>query len=690
MSTPMTPEIIVATAAIQALSKSIVETFITPKLVKLEIFLNTKGKTHVHDYWKNQFSNYLTSYYEKYSIINTIAFNNQQRQIKDLYIPLTIYKDTPALPQSYKLKSYSDNLLPEIRKIMITDTAGMGKSTLSKNLFLSIIDQNKAIPILIELRRLNKGKKIIDEIVEQLGTLKGSVDKDFIFNIIDRGDFVFFFDGYDEIGPEDRPSVTTDMQSFISKANKNLFVITSRPDDSLTSFGDFMRFQIKPLHNDEAFELLRKYNNYGELSKILIDKVKEVITSVGEFLTNPLLVSLLYTAFEYKHTIPFKKHIFYRQVFDALFESHDLSKGDSFERSKIRKCVGLDIEDFHRILRSLGYECLKLSKTEFTRDEIIQLIKKSKHFCADIVFKENDFLRDITTSSPLFTVDGNYFKWSHKSLQEYFAAQFVHLDAKSIQSQILTRILSSKKIESYLNFLDLYYSIDPITFDNVVVKEILISYINFCDNNSKFSLIDEHDIAERYELTFLNDYVIVYTDSMPSVSYHLHKRLNNKSERDKFLRDSDIRERVTSKIFDTVTRKLGDGDDDSSEYRLYPSEESDEGTDKVYYAVLKIKPVTYILHMLDNKRGYSFLKSVSLGKKVTGLQLSGILENEAYVVDSNHDNILNSPVNFKNVTSLLKSYNTYHFVINLTKARQFLNKLEDKISISDESILNDL
>ncbi|WP_288423560.1 NACHT domain-containing protein [uncultured Spirosoma sp.] len=685
MTTPTS--ILVATAAAQALAKSIVETFITPKLVKLDNLISVKGKTHIHDYWKNQFSTYLVNYYEKYSIINTIAFNNQRRRLKDLYIPLTIVREFNAVSQLYEVTSYSDNLFPAVKKLLITDTAGMGKSTLTKLLFLSVIDQNKGIPVLIELRRLNKNKKVIDEIIDQLGTLEKVADKEFVFNIINRGDFIFFFDGYDEIKPEDMSHVTNDIQNFINKANKNLFVITSRPEESLVSFGDFIRFSISPLKNEEAFELLRKYNEYGELSKILITKIREVLPSVKEFLTNPLLVSLLYTAFEYKHTIPFKKHVFYRQVFDALFESHDLSKGDSFERSKIRRCVGLDIEDFHRILRSLGYECLKISKTEFTKDEMIQLINKSKRLCSDLSFKEHDFLKDITTSSPLFTVDGNYYKWSHKSLQEYFAAQFVHIDAKNLQSRILIKIITSQRAESYLNFLDLYHSIDPQTFENIVIKSILEAYVQFCNDN-KFYNISDDEIEKRLELTFLNNYYIVYGNVIPDSERGLYSRyINEESDTDDDERGAG--DEVTNKIFDSLIQKIGI--DDASEYRLYPRLDNEYKKEtKMYYTLLEIKPYAYILFLMFQKKQYNFFKPLiqkKLGDKFT---INGIPDYEAIMVDSDPESVLNDPSNFKKVTDLLVVNSAFNFLLDLKKSQEFINRLNRESSTNDELMLNDL
>ena len=75
----------------------------------------------------------------------------------------------------------------------------MGKSTISKKLLLSIIENNYGIPILIELRRLHKNKDIVQEIIEQLKPINEEVDKQLVLDLIKRGDFIFFFDGYDEI-----------------------------------------------------------------------------------------------------------------------------------------------------------------------------------------------------------------------------------------------------------------------------------------------------------------------------------------------------------------------------------------------------------------------------------------------------------------------------------------------------------
>jgi predicted NACHT family NTPase len=425
------------------LSKVVLETFLVPKFKEFRD--KWKRENNLIDYaFEDKFLEYLTSAYEKNGVLNTIAFKKKKVLLNDVYIPLTIQceerHELPRKRKSLTLTEFDDELFAESNKILITDTAGMGKSTLSKKLLISAIEKNKGVPVLIELRRLSKEKDIIDEILEQLNPINEKVNRQFILDLIKRGDFIFFFDGFDEISLSDRSNVTKQIQTFITKSRKNKFVLTSRPEDALSSFGDFLKYQIKPLIPEEAYSLIKKYDAEGNIGDLLISKIKEPETfeSIEEYLTTPLLVSLLFTAFEHKQRIPFKKHIFYRQVYDALFESHDLSKGDSFEREKHSK---LGSDEFHRVLRIFGYLCLtNENKIEFTRDELGTIVSRAIEFCPEINSSSTNFIKDLLITVPLFAKDGIYYKWSHKSLQEYFAAQFIYLDSKEKQNNILTHV----------------------------------------------------------------------------------------------------------------------------------------------------------------------------------------------------------------------------------------------------------
>jgi NACHT domain. len=90
------------------------------------------------------------------------------------------------------------------RKNLIVDTAGMGKSTLAKRIFVDLVEKKQYYPLLLELRRLSGDKGIIGGIeamleLPQYGMGVGELEK--LFSV---GNFVFIFDGFDEVPREER------------------------------------------------------------------------------------------------------------------------------------------------------------------------------------------------------------------------------------------------------------------------------------------------------------------------------------------------------------------------------------------------------------------------------------------------------------------------------------------------------
>lgn len=499
--------------ALKASISAIVRDIVSPKLVKFAESVELKADELLVPR-REHYEEYLTRTYKKYSILNTLACCNSQMNLKDVYVPLTIVNmsDITRSKKSFKVSAYPDDLLRDFNKLLVIDTAGMGKSTLSKRIYLDVIENGHGIPVFVELRRLSSERTILTEIVEQFSSLKEQINQELLLRFIETGGFVFIFDGYDEISLKEKETVTRDLQSFVEKtSNGNSFIMTSRPESSLSCFGDFKSFSIKPLTKKEAYELIRNYDKKGDTAKLLINQLKERgDAGIDEFLQNPLLVSLLFVAFDYKQTIPLKKHIFYRQVYDAYYDSHDLSKGGGY--SHIKR-TSLMTDDFNRVLRAIGFLCLKESKTEFTKDEILHLLLEARNLCQNISFRESDMLDDLLTSVPFFMQDGNYYKWSHKSLQEYFAAQFIHLDAGEQKGKLLSRLAESEKAESYSNLLDLYYDIDTIGFKEFVVLPYLDSYLNFYRQQIPLvASLNGFDVADRiYAVYFKECYL--YMDS---------------------------------------------------------------------------------------------------------------------------------------------------------------------------------
>lgn len=116
---------------------------------------------------------------------------------------------------------------------------------------------------------------------------------------------------------------------------------------------------------------------------------------------------------------------------------------------------------------------------------------------------------------PLFCIDGQYYKWVHKSLQEYFAAQFIFKDAKDNQDKILTTLYNSDNLEKYINIIDLYYDIDNWGFRKNILLPFCQGYVNYY-NNSFFTsdIICKKDIDYRISKLYMREMCMFKLESV--------------------------------------------------------------------------------------------------------------------------------------------------------------------------------
>lgn len=500
-------EIITATAIATPIVKSLISTILA-NTIKPAIRASQSITDPILDLISNRFSEYLERQYLKHSFLPTIVFQIR-KPLEDLYIPVTLQSESNIQQleenKSYKIDGFNKEFIPKLKRILVTDDAGMGKSTLSRYLMVQATKQ-LAVPVFIELRHLSASRTIIELLLSELNPAGLSVeelkvDKRNLIRLLNKGIFTFFLDGYDEISLKDKEKVTVDIKQFTESYANNNFLITSRPENALASFSSFYTFKIKPLKIEEAFSLIRKYDNDGEKSKRLIEKLQDkTLKSALEFLQNPLLTTLLFRAYDYKNLIPLKKGVFYRQVFDALYEWHDSTKDGYSTREKTS---GLDIDGFHKILRGIGFISTMKSVVETDTDGMLKWIREARTYAPELKFSESDFLEDAIKAVPIFRREGNSILWSHKSMAEYFAAQFIISDAKTDQEKICTHIANLMNLPSYSNLLDLLYDIDIDVFNLFFTKPLLALYkAHETILISKYPGVSLNEVKRRAATTF--------------------------------------------------------------------------------------------------------------------------------------------------------------------------------------------
>jgi len=637
------------------LTKAVIDQWLVPKIVSLKAQWSRKNEIEDH-FFDNKFSDYLIERYKSYSVLNILAFRNQQRLLKDIYLPLTVSMEAdPKHETEYYIEEYNKDFISSYGNILIVDTAGMGKSTISKKLFLSSMENNSGIPVFIELRRLTKNRSLLEEIHKELNLINEHINKELVLDLIRKGDFIFFLDGYDEVSSEDKTAVTEDIQRFVNNASENIFILTSRPDDSLVSFGNFQAFSINPLKEDEVYELLSKYDENGELSKSLISKLKDhYYHNLSEFLTNPLLVSLLFTAYEYKHTVPLKKHIFYRQVYDALYEAHDLSKGDYYHRDKFSK---LAIDDFHTVLRYVSFFCLKRDKIEFNKDEILTIIEAAKEKCEIIDFKKSDFLKDLITTVPLFVKEGLYYKWAHKSLYEYFVAQFIYQDTGDNRSQLLNSLAKTQ----YINIIDIYSNIDYKSFRKDVVLKVISNFFEFCSKDLNITGVNSKSIIERKEMTFCQNFLVIQFGEVENASIAGHEN-----------------HELSTKCFQIVEKSFPSRKDDNDEPSGYGIRISNSVSNDIsavnYTIVLEKANFQRSLDEFIISHAYSknepFVKKIKWNKRLE-IKNFNIQKETPFIVNEDPKSPLNQAETFDFVNELISAYHEDDYIFDYSKCKKF-------------------
>lgn len=623
----------------------VIDTILKPQLEKLSGWLKKRSVEHkvIDNYFEDKFTQYLSQTHRNSSIINTLVFPNQQIKIKDVYCPLTVISTKNQ--KKYKITEDLNSDFLENKRLLISDTGGMGKSTLMKWITLSLIENPSTIPILVELRKLNNSNKILDEIFDLIDPIDKSFDKELIIKFLELGFFTIILDGFDEIPKDIQETITSELREFINKVPDNNFILTSRPESALSSFGDFQMFNIKPLEPKESFEVIKKYDSLNDIKYApkLIEEIKTRMDQVKEFLTNPFLISLLYKTYTYNKDIPSKKTTFYEEVYSALFKHHDSSK-DGYKRPKISK---LDILDFRIILRHIAFETAKLKKVIYTELELLTFISNSKSKSLTINFKESEYLEDLLLTVPLFARDGAQIKWAHKSVQDYFAAEYITLHIK--KEEMLRRIYLSEK-DNYWNIIDFTYELEPKLFRKVILYPLLKEFVHHIENSySNCSKIKNADLHLRRARTFGILFGIVVFDEMMSF---------------------DDAEELFKKAVDIENNEI------SSMTRL------SENIFVISSRNFKIE----ILDILAYKRENLFDESWSVVNSFKNIKK--LEKNVAHIVDENPDSPLNSEKTFKETTNLIKRHSVTHrhtnVVLNFEKAKAMIKLLEKEI-VLDES-----
>ena len=137
-----------------------------------------------------------------------------------------------------------------------------------------------------------------------------------------------------------------------------------------------------------------------------------------EFFGNPLFLSIMIVTYSQTNNIPTQRYLFYEQAYRAMSTRHDGLKGITRNFA-----TGLNERDFQKYFGQFCADSYADYNLKFSRDLMERYLEK---VISDNGLKTSVdmFFKDITEKLCLMYLDGNEYRFIHRSFQEYFAAYY--------------------------------------------------------------------------------------------------------------------------------------------------------------------------------------------------------------------------------------------------------------------------
>lgn len=408
------------------------------------------------------FKNYLDSSLKRHSKVKTILYREVPVNLEDFYV----HSDVKYRTNEISIKNI-DDLLKISNSIIITGTAGAGKSTFMKYLFVNTVKGQNYIPLHIELRNLNNSNISLKDYIYNSLTIGGfNLEREYFFTSLESGKFIIFLDGYDEIDNNRKDEITKELIDIKDQYSKNSFIVFSRPDSTFVSWSNFTEIKLQPLSKDKAIELINKLDYDSEIKeKFLSELDQRLYNQHKSFVSNPLLLTIMIMTFNQFAEIPDKMHLFYEQAFDTLYSKHDATK-TGYKRvmdSNLAK------DEFQKVLSC--FSLLSYSKGDYNFDssKIESYLEQTKKLVG-IEFKSESYLNDLIKSVCLLLQDGFIYTFSHRTFQEYFASKYLVTLKDETLLRMLPKITQTSNTDKVL---DILFELDKDRVEELLIIPVL-------------------------------------------------------------------------------------------------------------------------------------------------------------------------------------------------------------------------
>lgn len=386
--------------------------------------------------------------------IITIA-SRKPSSVSEIYFPAKI-KIANSKATAFSADEIDKIFNKETRCAVITGTAGQGKSVFLRYLCVRELEINARLPLFIELRRIEEGKrldKLIDQSLEILG-LPSVLLSEARKLMFENGSIVLFLDGFDEVDRKFTLDTKDQIKRLCNSYPNIKIVISSRPgafSGFLVDLSHSKEFEIQKLNAQDFRGFFEKIGVSNEITERLLKAIGGSSQKIKGLLSTPLMLTLLVLTCGNKQDLPATLPEFYDSLFNILASEHDETK-PGYVRQKASSLSNAELELVFKAFCFASkekYGRITLSHKDFS--SALEIAMKLTGLKCTI----DGFRTDITETICLMVKDGLDVTFTHKSIQEYYAASYIRsLDKDNLVERALIKISSKENILGWLNELD--------------------------------------------------------------------------------------------------------------------------------------------------------------------------------------------------------------------------------------------
>ncbi|HEX4007982.1 MAG TPA: NACHT domain-containing protein [Acidobacteriaceae bacterium] len=372
------------------------------------------------------------------------------RRLKDVFIPLDIFtprkRNSPTKSRAVTV-DLEDSLASHKQSWIVFGQPGAGKTTAVKHICERFFDDHKFLAdfqliLRINLREVNvapqtNAPEYLARIIQDLLHLRIAYPQELVGDqnvgarrvIRDQivADWLsvsralLILDGFDEITLKQRRDlIVEELRHFSEQLTDAAFILTTRTGEFSAHIEHTKSIEIQPFSQKQISRFASLWLGSGDGRRFISQLNKSPYRDTA---IKPLTLAHLCVIFEKSKKIPSKPKTVYRKIVRLLLEDWDQ------EKSVIRESAYANFEADRKeeFLANLAYELTRLFKTTtFSRDRLIRCYKSIHGNFGLPESHAAKVVAELETHTGLFVQsDQENYEFSHKSLQEFLAAEFI-------------------------------------------------------------------------------------------------------------------------------------------------------------------------------------------------------------------------------------------------------------------------